>query len=187
MDKLFTTTSSDILRILVSSLVIYVLVIIYIRILGKRSTSQLNNFDWIVTVSVGALFASTILTKKVSATEGGAAILFLLILQFIVTKSMIYSNFIRKMVKSTPQLILLEGEFLHENMKKARILKVEVYAAIRQEGYRSLDDIYAVVLETNSKLSVLPQDDSDQTAFSLYGVKGLPMSLESQIYKNDKL
>lgn len=187
MEKLFTISANDILRILLSTLIIYVLVIIYIRLLGKRSTSQLNNFDWIVTVSIGSILSSTIVLEDVSVTDGGVSVLFLLLLQYFVTLGMGNFSFLRKIIKSTPQLLFLEGNFLDDNMAHARVLKVEIYAAIRQHGFKSLEDVYAVVLETNSKLSVLPQDKSGHVARTLYGVKGLPEDIESQIHDDNKL
>ena len=47
-------------------------------------------------------------------------------------------------------------------MNKERLLKPEVYAAIRQRGLKSVNQIYAVVLETNSKISVIPNENSEE-------------------------
>jgi len=61
MEEIFLCSVDDIIRILVSAVIVYILIFVYIRILGKRSTSELNNFDWIVTVSVGSIIASTVI------------------------------------------------------------------------------------------------------------------------------
>ncbi|WMX13789.1 MULTISPECIES: DUF421 domain-containing protein [unclassified Aureispira] len=181
METIFSTQPVDILRILISSAIIYALIIIYIRLLGKRSTSELNNFDWVVTVSIGSIVASTIILKDISVTEGGLAVLILLILQYILTKMMFSSDQLREVVKSTPQLLLFEGKFIDENMKKERILKPEIYAAIRQKGLKSIQQIYAIVLETNSKLSIIPNENSDEIGFSLSDVQGLPEGLKKDL------
>jgi len=181
MENIFASSVEDILRLLISAVIVYILIIAYIRILGKRSTSELNNFDWIVTVSLGSIVASTVILKDVSITEGGVSIFILIFLQFIVTKSMYHSEKVREIVKSTPQLLLFEGEFIEKNMKKERILKPEVYAAIRQSGLKSIKQIYAVVLETNSKISVIPNENSEELGFSLSGVQGLPDGLKDDL------
>jgi len=181
MEKIFECSVDDIIRIVSSAVIVYVLIIVYIRILGKRSTSELNNFDWIVTVSVGSIVASTIILKDISVTEGAIGIFILMILQFIITKFMYQSESFREVVKSTPQLLLFEGEFLEENMKKERILKPEVYAAIRQSGLKSVKQIYAIVLETNSKISVIPNENSEKIGFSLSDVQGLPDGLKDDL------
>jgi len=181
MEKIFECTLDDLLRVLGSAVIVYFLIIVYIRILGKRSTSELNNFDWIVTVSVGSIVASTVILKDISVTEGGLGIFILMMLQFIVTKIMHNSQTFREVVKSTPQLLLFEGAFIDENMKKERILKPEVYAAIRQSGLKSIKQIYAVVLETNSKISVIPNENSEELGFSLSDVQGLPDGLKDDL------
>ena len=186
MENIFQTNLEELLRIIISAFIIYVLIVVYIRILGKRSTSELNNFDWIVTVSVGSIAASTLILKDVSVTEGGIAILFLFLLQYLVTKIMFQSETVREVVKSTPQLLLFKGEFIDENMKEERVLEPEVYAAIRQAGYKSVEQIYAIVLETNSKISVIADDDSDDIGFSLSDVQGLPKGLKDDLKDKGK-
>jgi len=181
MYKIFESSFEDLIRIVGSIVLIYLLIILYTRFMGKRSTSQLNNFDWIVTVSMGSIVASTIVLKNVSVTEGGISIFILILLQYILTKCMYKSKFFRSIVKSTPQLLLFEGEFIDENMKKERILKPEVYAAIRQSGLKSVKQIYAIVLETNSKISVIPNNDSKEIGFSLSDVQGLPEGLKKDL------
>ena len=186
MEKLLEFNSEDILRLLVSAIVIYVINIVYIRLLGKRSTSKLNNFDWIVTVSIGSITSSAIILEDVSILEGGIGILILLLLQFAVTKIMYHSEFLGKVIKSTPQLLLFEGEFMDDNMKRERIIKSEVYAAIRQKGLKSVEEIYAVVLETNSEISIIPNENSDEIGFSLSDVQGLPDGLKEDLKKQEK-
>jgi len=181
MEKIYECSVDDVIRILSSAIIVYVLIIVYIRILGKRSTSELNNFDWIVTVSVGSIVASTIILEDISVTEGGLSVFILMLLQFIVTKLMYKSKSIREVIKSTPQLLLFEGEFIEGNMKKERILKPEVYAAIRQSGLKSVNQIYAIVLETNSKISVIPNENSEEIGFSLSDVQGLPDGLKDDL------
>ena len=181
MEKLFDCSTDDVFRLLISALIIYVLIIVYIRILGKRSTSELNNFDWIVTVSIGSIVASTVILKDVSITEGGLSILFLLLLQYVVTKVMYKSEKTRETVKSTPQLLLFEGELLENNMRRERILEPEIYAAIRQKGFKSIKQIYAIVLETNSQLSVISNENPDEIGFSLSDVQGLPEGLKKDL------
>ena len=66
-------------------------------------------------------------------------------------------------------------------MNKERLLKPEVYAAIRQSGLESVNRIYAVVLETNSKISVIPNENSEEIVFSLSDVQGLLDGLKDDL------
>lgn len=177
MDKIFYTESSNLLHIIVSTILVYLVVIIYFKVAGKRATSEMNNFDWIVTVAIGSLVASTLILEDVSVTDGAVAILMLLFLQFFLTKLMFRSDRIRNAIKSRPRLLLYKGKFIEENLKKERVMKSEIYAAIRAAGHKSISRIYAVVLETNASLSIIANDNSDEVGFSLIGVEGLPEDL----------
>jgi uncharacterized membrane protein YcaP (DUF421 family) len=60
-------------------------------------------------------------------------------------------------VKSEPVLLVMRGEFLTGAMRRARVTEPEVYAVLRSQGVRDLEDVDAVVLESDGSLSVLPQ------------------------------
>ena len=57
MEMLFFDHIDKLGRIVLTTVVVYVLIILFTKVSGKRSTSQLNNFDWIVTVMIGSLSA----------------------------------------------------------------------------------------------------------------------------------
>ena len=181
MDSIFVTNFESIVRIIATVPVIYVLVILYIRVIGKRSTSQMNSFDWIVTVAMGSLVASTIILKDVAIVDGAMGILMLMVLQYLLTKVMLYSTSIKKIVKSTPQLLLYEGEFLPDNMKRERILETEILASIREKGLKNKKQVYAVILETDASFSVIPTENNDEVGFSLADVDGLPQGLKDEL------
>ncbi len=58
-------------------------------------------------------------------------------------------------IKSNPTLLYYQGQFVHRQMKKERILQTEILQAIRSAGHNSLDDIQAVILETDGTLSII--------------------------------
>lgn len=180
MDKLILEDITNIFRILFSAPIMYVVVILYIRLFGKRTSSKMNSFDWIVTVAMGSIVASTVILKGVPLLAGISGILILIILQFIITKLSTQFVWLRNLVQSTPQLLLFEGQFLEDIMRKERVTKTEVLAAIRESGLPNVKQVYAVVLETNAHLSVISMDESD-TAFSLADVEGLPEGLKNEL------
>lgn len=63
----------------------YVLIVVMVRVVGKRTTSELNNFDWIINVAVGSLAASGILLRNVATLDAVAAIVVLAACQFLTT------------------------------------------------------------------------------------------------------
>ena len=172
---------SNILQTVVTAPILYLVIIVGIRIVGNRSTSSMNNFDWIVTVAIGGIFASTVILSKTNIWEGAFGISLLLALQYAVTKAVQLWEKPRKWLKATPQLLVYRGEYMRDNMKASRVIEGEVLAAIRQNGFKCIDDIYAVVLETNAQLSVIPHENDDKKGFSLGNVGGLPDGLKEDL------
>ncbi len=142
-------------RIALTALFIYAALILYIKVVGIRSISQLNNFDWVVTVAVGSAVASVILFKDVVLFDGLTAIFALLISQYLLVRLSLKSKKIMRSVHQHPVLLFHNGQFLHEVMQRERVMKGEILSAIRQEGYSDLAEIAAVVLEPNANLSVI--------------------------------
>ena len=165
-----------ILGILVTAPVLYLAVIALIRVLGKRSTSQMNNFDWIVTVAIGSVFASGVILDSITLVESLLAVGLLATCQFALTWGMTRSDRLAKLVKPQPTLLLHRGELLWDNMRRERITEAEVLAALRENGIWRRQDAGWVIFETDATLSVVPLEAEAALpdANALTGVAGLP-------------
>lgn len=159
---IFYDGADQLVRVLITVVILYAATVAMIRISGKRSTSQMNNFDWIVTVAIGSMIASPILLDDVTIVESLVAIGMMFLLQWIVTKLIVRSRLAARVFKAKPTLLLYRGEFDREAMKRERVSESEIIGAIREHGFRDHNEIDAVVLESDAKLSVIPANaDSD--------------------------
>lgn len=155
MTNLFLEDWSGVLRAIVSALITYIAVVILVRLSGKRSASQMNNFDWIVTVAIGSIVGSTIVLKDLPLVEGLSAVVALLAAQYLVTKATILSRRFSSLVHAAPVIVFFDGEFVRPAMRRQRVTEQEVMAAIRKYGAHRLEEVDAVVLEADANLSVL--------------------------------
>jgi len=161
----------SLLRTLIIGVLAYVSLIVFLRISGKRTLSKMNAFDLIVTVALGSTLATVLLSKDVALAEGALAFALLIGLQFVVTWSSVRSRRVRQWVTGEPVILLHRGEFLPTAMRRARVTKDELRAAVRSAGSASLCDVEAVVLETDGSFSVVGQRE-DSGRSSLEGVRG---------------
>ena len=152
---MFFDTWADIGRVLAIAGTSYAAIVIVLRASGKRSLSKLNAFDFVVTIALGSILASVILLKNVSLSEGVAAILGLAILQLLVTWLSNQSYLFATALRSRPRLLLSDGEFHEQALAKERVTRDEVDAAIRKHGHGRVEDVTAVVLESDGTLSVI--------------------------------
>lgn len=134
----------------------YLLLIVFLRVSGKRTLSKMNAFDLVVTVALGSTFATVLLSSDVALAEGAAAFVTLIGGQFVITWLSVRSRLMRKLVKSQPTLLVHRGAFLTEAMIRTRVTRAEVHAAARAAGLGALHDVGAVVLETDGNFTVLP-------------------------------
>ncbi|WP_201553054.1 MULTISPECIES: DUF421 domain-containing protein [Psychrobacter] len=157
MDMVFFDNIDKLGRIVLTTVMVYVLIVLVTKVSGKRSTSQLNNFDWIVTVMIGSLGASTILLKDIPFVEGVSSILVLYLLQFLVTKYASISPQFSSFILSEPRIVFYQGQFLPDAMRAERLTRQEIECAMRSEGMNSFDDIEAIVFESDAKLTIIPK------------------------------
>lgn len=111
----------DIVSIVLVGTVFYVTLVAILRLSGKRTLSQLNVFDFIVTVALGSVLATTLLTTDVTFTEGLTALVLLAGLQFLIaTISSVWPR-TRQVLTSDPVLLLADGQIRHEALKRNRL------------------------------------------------------------------
>lgn len=164
---LFFEGWQPIVRILITAPLAYLAIVAMVRLSGKRSTSQMNNFDWIVTVAIGSIAGSTVVLGDVPLANGLVAIASLLLLQWILTKASVYSTAVSDLVRADPAIVLCRGELQEEVMKSERITTSEIMAALRENGIHDPEDVEAVVLESDAKLSVLRSMDGEGSCATL--------------------
>ncbi len=171
MEQFFFDGWLTLLRTFVIGILAYVAVVILLRISGKRTLSKMNQFDFIVTVALGSVLAASMVNKEIPLIEGVLALAILIFLQYLITWLSVRKRSVSDLLKSSPVLLLYKGQFLKEEMKEQRITELELISKIRQKGFGSIEEIDAIVLETDSSVSIIP-DLNNETV--LEGVRNWP-------------
>ncbi len=160
----------SLVRVLAAGVCAYVALIIVLRIAGKRSLAKLNAFDLVVTVAFGSILATVLLSKDVPLADGVLAFTMLAVLQYAVSKASIHWGPFRRFVRSEPRLLVQNGHYLERDLKRERVTRDEVDAAIRKQGIGRIEEVAAVVLETDGSFSVIRADG----AGALTALRSLP-------------
>ncbi|MGO4525150.1 DUF421 domain-containing protein [Microvirga sp. 2MCAF35] len=158
-------------RVLVVGTLAYIALVAILRISGKRTLTKLNAFDLVVTVALGSILATVLLSKSVALVEGMLAMVLLVFLQFAITWLSVHSRSFQNLVKSEPTLIMHQGRFLDGAMRTQRITREEVMAALRSSGIVDATDVAAVVLETDGTFAIINASDHDADASTLATVR----------------
>lgn len=157
----------NIYRIVIVGILAYAGLILLLRLSGNRTLSKMNSFDLVVTVAFGSTLSTILVNKNVSLAEGLTALGLLVALQLVITWCSVRSSIISGIVKTRPTVLVLDGKMRHEALKRVRVTEDEVRAAVRKQGQGALDNIDAVILESDGSLSVIPSSQAGNR--SAYG------------------
>lgn len=154
-----TSTQSDLWHVVTSAVCVYAVTILLVRINGLRTFSKMSSFDFPVTVAIGSIMASTIVSDSPSVTRGCIAIAALILLQFIVAALRRASSTFEGASDNCPVLLMEGPNILYENLSRERVTTADLRAKLREANVIRLEQIRAVVLEATGEISVLHCDD----------------------------
>jgi uncharacterized membrane protein YcaP (DUF421 family) len=164
-------SGDQLVRLLVIGLPVYLAVILLLRVVGTRALSRNNAFDTVVSFALGSVLAAAIITPELPGALGLGAVLLLLTGQYVLSWLAVRLPLVKHLTRSSPRLILHEGAFRDDVLRKVRLTRGSVRAAIRAQGIARLENVFAVVLETDGSLSVVPRGGA-APATALEGVDG---------------
>lgn len=163
MNQLFFASWESIVRTTVVTILAYLLLIVFLRVSGKRTLSKMNAFDFIVTIALGSTLATVMLNQNVPLADGALALFLLIFLQYAISYLSVRFNSVSRLVKSTPTLLAYKGSMLRDVMRKERIVPAEIQAILRKKGFSSLEQADAIALETDGSLTVIGQVNKEQS------------------------
>jgi len=161
MEKWFTASPTSLIAICISAVGIYVAVILFTRLAGKRSFSKMSSFDFAMTVAVGSIIATTILSSSVSLLQGVVGLAAVYILQILAAFAR-RLEFFHKLIDNQPLLLMDGAKILEENLKKAHVTEADLRSKLREANVLQLSQIKAVIFETTGDISVLHSENPEE-------------------------
>ena len=148
---------SAVLRIALVGAATYVTLVLLLRLGGKRVLAKLNAFDLVVTVALGSVLATAVLSKDVTFVDALTGMVLLIGAQWLVTRVTTSLPGGRRFLNAEPTLVLADGEIVESALSGVRLTEGEIKQAVRSSGQGGFDAVAAVVLEPDGSLSVIPR------------------------------
>lgn len=152
------STPVPLLMVALSAAGIYLALMFCTRLAGLRSFSKMSSFDFAITVSIGSLVATVILSKDPPLVQGGMALAMLFSIQFLVSYARSRSLLFAQMVDNDALLLMAGTDVLHDNLAKARVTVNDIRAKLREANVIHPREVRAVVMESTGDISVLHAD-----------------------------
>jgi uncharacterized membrane protein YcaP (DUF421 family) len=153
-------------QIAVRTLTIYVLVLVGVRLSGKREVGQMTPFDLTLLLLLSNSVQNAMTGPDTSLAGGAVAAATLLTLNYVVGAISGKNRKFRKFIEGQPTLLIHDGKVIYDHMKKERVSKDELDRALREHGIPSCKDVALAVLEVDGTISCLKYDDLNPQANS---------------------
>jgi len=141
----------------IRSVVVYIIALFLARLIGKKLISQMTFFDFVIGVSMGAIIANSIVGQTFTSASAMVALIILSVLVIATGYIHIKSFKLRKIVNSTPDILIDNGNIVEANMKSNRITISELMMKLREKNIFNVSDVEFAIMETDGELSVLPK------------------------------
>jgi len=152
------------LKIAFSCIVIYLFIIIFIRLFGKKELAQLSVIDLIFILLISNAVQNAMVGNDSTLTGGlvAAASLFLVnyLFKFVIYKFPQFGG----LLQGSALLLIYQGEVNTRNLAKARITMQELKEAIREHGVSGISEVDLAVLEVDGNISILSNEYKDKTS-----------------------
>lgn len=159
-----TPSAHVLLEIAVRTGVIYLLVLVGIRISGKREVGQMTPFDLTLLLLLSNSVQNAMTGPDTSLAGGAVAACTLLLLNYLVAEVSGGNRRFRKFVQGQPSLLIHDGQVIEAHMAKEHVSMDELERSLREHGISTYKDAALAVLEVDGSISVLKYDDIEPTA-----------------------
>jgi len=152
-------SGTQLLMILLSTIVVYSAILLYTRIVGLRSFSKMSAADFAMTIAIGSLFGSTVSAPNPTLFMGLFAIACVFAGQWVVARLRTGSPKVLNIIDNQPVLLMAGKEVLYDNLRWVNMTEQDLFSKLREANAMNFDQVRAVVLETTGDVSVMRSRD----------------------------
>lgn len=138
------------------TVVFYAVLILVIRLMGKRQIGQMEASEFVVTMLVANLATIPLEEPDISMHAGLVPICTVLVMELLTSHLSVKSIFFRRLLCGKPVILIENGNILQQNLRKTRVTLDELTGHLREKDVLDLTAVQYAILETNGNLSVFP-------------------------------
>jgi len=182
---------------LARTIILYLLVVIVLRLMGKQQINQLQPFEFVVTLMIAELATIPMEDTGIPLLKGIIPIFILLVAQITISLLALYNQSFRKIISGTPAILIKDGMIMEKELKKNRYNINDLLEQLRIKNYPNVNEVAFALLETNGELSIIPKSEQRQVVVKDLNIATKPVKLpltlildgiiQQKIYKQSML
>lgn len=157
--------------LLIRCVIIYLIVVLVFRLMGKRQLGELQPFEFVITLIIADLATIPMADINIPMVHGLVPLLTLMLLHFSLSFLSRKSLFVRKILSGKPVLVITPDGINYDALKKLNMNLNDLSEALRGQNYFSFDQIDYAIVETNGKITVLPNSKNAPLCASDFNLK----------------
>ena len=169
---------NEIISLFLRTMFCFIILIISMKIMGKREIGQLSLFDFLIILTIADIIIIGIENYKDSLFMFLVPLIILVVLQKIIAIIDLKFPKIRKAFDGKEELVIIKGKINIKAMKKEKYNMNDLYSQLREKSIRTIEEVEYAILETNGNLSVFTYKEN-------VNVYPLPIIVSGQIEKNN--
>ncbi len=143
---------------------VYVVVLLGVRLSGKREVGQMTPFDLTLLLLISNAVQNAMTGPDTSLVGGAVAAATLLILNYVIAEVSGGNRRFRRFIQGQPSLLIHDGQVLNAHMAKEHVSMDELQRSLREHGISNFHDVALAVLEVDGSISCLKYDEINPAA-----------------------
>ena len=163
------------------SIILYIIVLIVMRMMGKREIGQLQPFELAISIMIADLATIPMTDTGIPIENGIVPILGLLVMHLLISLINLKSTKLREIICGKPRILIYRGKIQEKAMIKERFTINELQERIRSQNVVNLGDVEYAILETSGQITVIEKPNKRQAIPEDFGImpeyEGIPYDL----------
>jgi len=175
------------LTLIIRAIVIYLIVLVILRIMGKRQIAEMQPYELVATLIIADLACIPMTEITVPLLHGIVPLLALTTIHFFISILSVKSIKLRRLINGRPIIVIDNNGIRYKDLRALNMTLNDLYEGLRVAGYFSLEDIAYAIVETNGSLSVLPKTSSQPPTADDMKVKTDPAVINLMLINDGKV
>ncbi len=147
------------LIVFIRTLLLYIVVIVSLRMMGKRQLGQLQPSELVVTILISNIASLPIENTDMPMLVGAIPVFALVGFELLMSTLTLHSNKLRRVISGNPIVIVKDGKILQKEMARLRFSLDDLMESLREQNIFDIQDVYYAVVETTGNVSILQKKD----------------------------
>lgn len=166
---------------LIRSLILYIIIILGMKMMGKRQISDFQTSELVITIMISNIAAIPMGDTAQPLLSSLIPIAILICSEIFISFLMLKNSKIRHFICGKPIIVINEGEIDQQALKYLRISTEDLFEQLRQKDVFSIQDVWFAIMETNGNLSVMPKAQKQPPTSEILKLKTKDPNIETII------